>query len=444
MEYLSLNIDDTLGGTNPSDFEVSSQKAIKTYIDDRFLYRFCAISGNATDGKSDLIDTNANVSAQATITTVDGIFGDDAPLADVTQYTTFTHTFSNPIQCSFINSFSESYIYFEMGFRENDYRIQPNIKIHYSDNNMDFFQGDSTKTQQSIYVGQLCGRYITSIEVEVYPINVETIEAGTCSIGKVQFYTQVASGTSVSVKSGDDYPAINLISGNGKEYSITESSENLDVSSLSNGDYYIMMTEDNNPYIISYHDAIGRWVQQPQDGIWVNTSEFPFSAQKENNGTWTETNDVPIGLFSIENGKIVWVKSLPFGNAWLSMGSDFYPLQVVDHWMDSNSGWGYKQYANNLYEFTGTTWVNTQWINTSNIAYINIWKPLYRPSMTLTCSVASDNGNTYLCVPQIHSAGGTEYLCDGAMVQLKGTSTADENWIPISFTITGYLYFRER
>ena len=204
-----------------------------------------------------------------------------------------------------------------------------------------------------------------------------------------------------------------------------------------------MMNEDNNPYVVPY-GAVERWVQRPQNGIWINTTEFPFSAQKENDGTWTETNDVPIGLFSIENGKITWLKSLPFGNAWLSTGSDFYPLQIIDSYVDANNGWGYKQYANNFYEFFGTTWVNTQWINTSSIAYIDIWKPLLRNSMTLTCSVASDSGNSYLCVPQIHSAGGTQWLCDGAMIKLKGTSTADENWLPISFKISGYLYFRER
>ena len=33
MEYLNLNTDITLGGDNPSDYEVPSQKATKTYID---------------------------------------------------------------------------------------------------------------------------------------------------------------------------------------------------------------------------------------------------------------------------------------------------------------------------------------------------------------------------------------------------------------------------
>jgi len=33
MRYLNLNMDTTLGGENPSDEKISSQKAIKTYVD---------------------------------------------------------------------------------------------------------------------------------------------------------------------------------------------------------------------------------------------------------------------------------------------------------------------------------------------------------------------------------------------------------------------------
>ena len=36
MKYLNLDIDSTLGGNNASDSVVSSQKAIKTYIDNAF------------------------------------------------------------------------------------------------------------------------------------------------------------------------------------------------------------------------------------------------------------------------------------------------------------------------------------------------------------------------------------------------------------------------
>lgn len=34
MKYLNLDLDDTLGGENSSDYIVSSQKAIKKYVDD--------------------------------------------------------------------------------------------------------------------------------------------------------------------------------------------------------------------------------------------------------------------------------------------------------------------------------------------------------------------------------------------------------------------------
>lgn len=45
-KFLNISVDDTLGGASPSDETVSSQKALKTYIDNR-VEPLPSQSGNA-------------------------------------------------------------------------------------------------------------------------------------------------------------------------------------------------------------------------------------------------------------------------------------------------------------------------------------------------------------------------------------------------------------
>lgn len=280
---------------------------------------FTALSGNTSGGKADLLGVNNQPSESGIITIPDSIFGTTEGYTEITEDTTFTYTFSTPIQCSKLNGYTYSRITWKQDFQDgpNTKRCQVNGQINFSDGTNQGFGANpfDRECNDSVDFGT---KAVSSIVLNVSLMDTSTRTEGTVSIGQVQIYTQTSTATSVTFKSG----AIKLASGNGTVYTISQTPSAISISGLSDGTYDVVMNE-TQPYLLAHSMVLkqpnvptsllalptmssdGATIGGNEDSIAVNPAGYVegHDAYKAFDGDsdtyWTSTvNNVALGRYT--------------------------------------------------------------------------------------------------------------------------------------------------